>query len=159
MSYKQAQNNAVSDETVQLLTERINKQFLDGIVWTATHDKDLKMSKDNMCAKVIVNGKPQRAAWGVDVIFNINEDVFDSLSDASQIIVLDKLVAGISYDPDKEIVKRNTPDIQEHSGILLKYPFPTLQATSIEIAQIYEKLKEDKTDSNGNEVDVLETEE
>jgi len=141
----------VSEENLGIFRERIAQMNLGGLNWNVTSDITLKKSKDNMCARVIINNATQKSIYGDDVIFVINEDVFDRLQEHSQIIVIDKLLAQINYDLEKEKVKKNSPDIQEHSGILYKYKFEILQSLSAEISQIYQKMKEEATGNDGKD--------
>lgn len=137
MNYQNA-----SEDTIALFKERINLMYLDGLAWRVASHSDFKKSKDNMCGKLIINNPAQRALYGEDLIFVINEEVFDRLQELTKIIIIDKLLAQVSYDLEKETVKKSSPDIQEHSGILLRYKFDILQAVSAEISQVYEKLAE-----------------
>lgn len=146
MDYQKA-----TQDTIDLFQERINQMHLDRITWSVASNNTMKKSKDNMCAKLIINSAIQRAMYGEDLIFLINEDVFDRLQEHSQIIIIDKLLAQVNYDLEKETLKKSSPDIQEHSGILMKYNFNVLQAVSAEITQIYEKLKEERTQNDGTE--------
>jgi hypothetical protein len=140
----------VTDETHKLFQERIVTKHLDGLGWSVIDNTDLKMSKDKMCGKTIINNASVRFQTGVDVIFEINEDVFMRLSDKHQIIVVDKLLADIDYDMEDEKVKRCAKDVQEHSGIIERYG-NEVTALSSEIARVYQELKEDNTRTDGKE--------
>lgn len=143
---------AASDETTKLFKDRITTKHLDSITWSVLSNNTLKMSVDNMCGKTIINSQVARARYDEDVIFIINEDVFDRLTELQQIITIDKLLADIEYDMDADTVKKKQKDIQEHSGILMTYRFEEdLQVLSSEIQRIYTEIKEEKTRSDGKE--------
>jgi hypothetical protein len=143
----------VSDETQALFEERVNTQNLENLRFKVISNDKLKKSKDNMCGKVVVENPVARDVHNNDVIFIINESIFDQLLEEHQIIVIDKMLAQVEYDMEKEKVSKNTPDIQEFSGILEKYPFTMLQALSLSIAQLYEKKGEDETKNDGTSIE------
>jgi hypothetical protein len=89
---------------------------------------------------------------GYDVIFVLNEDIFDNLIDEYQKMVIDKLFAQVNVDLEKEKISKATPDIQEFSGLLLKYGNELLSLRS-EIERLYNKAKEDETKNDGTSVD------
>lgn len=132
------------DANITLFKERAALMHLDNLKFTVASHETMKKTKDQMCGRVMINNAIQRAMYGQDLIFVINEEVFDRMLDESQIIMIDKLMAQVSYDLEKETLKKSAPDIQEHSSILQKYNFNILQTVSAEITQIYEKLEEDK---------------
>lgn len=139
----------VEDQTLELFQERIATQSLDNLRYKVISNDKLKKSKDNMCGKVIVENPIAREVHNNDVIFIINESIFDQLLEEHQILVIDKMLAQVGYDLEKDKVSKNTPDIQEFSGILSKYPFPILEALSASIAQLYEKKVEDEMGNDG----------
>lgn len=140
----------VSEDTELLFRERINQYHLDGLQWSVM-GAELKKSKDNMCGKVHINPEAARQAYGEDVIFIINEDVFDRLKEEHQLVFIDKLIAQVGYDLEKDKIKKSEPDVKEHSGMLLKYGYDTLSTVSSEISRIYGELKEDKQKNNGKD--------
>lgn len=139
---------SVSDETKALFKERIDSKHLDGISWEVVDNDKLKKT-NNMCGKTLVNNATVRAVTNVDVIFEINEAVFDRLTELYQLITIDKLLAYVEYDMEKESIKKNSPDVQEHSGILLKYEAMKLQELTSEVQRIYTELKEENAKSDG----------
>ena len=145
MNYQEA-----SDDTVKLFKERIVSQHLDTISWGVLSDDSLKMSVDHMCGKLVINNPLARARYNEDVLFIINENVFDRLSELNQIITVDKLLAEIEYNLEKDTVKKKKKDIQEHSGILTKYAFDTkLQVLYEEISSIYEEIEDEQARNDG----------
>jgi pyruvate/2-oxoglutarate/acetoin dehydrogenase E1 component len=131
------------DANITIFKERAILMHLDKIKFVVASHENMKKTKDQMCGRLIINNAIQRAMYGQDIIFVINEEVFDRMSDDSQIIMVDKLLAQVSYDLEKESIKKSAPDIQEHSAILQKYTFNMLLSVSAEITQIYEKLAEE----------------
>ena len=146
MSYQK-----VSDETEKLFKDRIVTKHLDGLSWGVISDDTLKMSKDKMCGKTIVNNQIVRERYDEDVLFIINEPVFDRLSEKHQIIMVDKLIAYIEYNLDTDKIKKRTPDVQEFSGVLMQYQWSELEILSSEISRVYQEIKEENTRSDGKE--------
>jgi hypothetical protein len=140
-----------SEETIEIFKERATHLNFENVKWTVHNQEDLKMSKDHMCGKVIVNN-PHAAMHGYDVIFVLNEDIFDNLIDEYQKMVVDKLFAQVNVDLEKEKISKATPDIQEFSGLLLKYGNELLSLRS-EIERLYNKAKEDSTQNDGTSAD------
>lgn len=140
-----AKISKASEETIELFKERAKHLNFDGVKWTVNHQEDLKMSKDHMCGKTIINN-PHNAMYGYDVIFVLNEDVFDLLEDKYQQIVIDKLFAQVNVDLEKDKISKATPDIQEFSGLFLKYGNEMLSLRS-EIERIYNENKEIKDEA------------
>lgn len=132
-----------SEETIQMFQERAAHLNFDDVKWTVHNQEDLKMSKDHMCGKVIVNN-PHAAMHGYEVIFVINEDIFDKLTDDYQKMVIDKLFAQVNIDLEKEKISKATPDIQEFSLLLLKYGNDLLSLRS-EIERLYNQKGEEET--------------
>jgi hypothetical protein len=135
-----------SEETIQMFKERAAHLNFDNLKWTVHNQEDLKMSKDCMCGKVIINN-PHSAMHGFDVIFVVNEDVFDLLTEDYQKMVIDKLFAQVNIDLEKDKISKATPDIQEFSLLLLKYGNDLLSLRS-EIERIYNQKKEEEDSKN-----------
>jgi hypothetical protein len=130
-----------SEETIQMFQERAQQLNFSDLKWTVHNQEDLKMSKDHMCGKVIINN-PHSAMHGYDVIFVLNEDIFDLLTDEFQKMVIDKLFAQVNVDLEKDKISKATPDIQEFSLLLLKYGNDLLALRS-EIERIYNQKNEE----------------
>lgn len=146
MNYQQ-----VSDETKKFFKERITTKHLEGLKWGVISNSDFKITKDKMLGKALINNAAIRARHGEDVLFIINEPVFDRLSEKHKIIAMDKLLAYVEYDMENEKVKKSQPDILEHSGILMTYDFMQLQSLSSEISRIFQEIKEENTRTDGKE--------
>jgi hypothetical protein len=140
-----------SEETIELFKERAKHLNFEALKWNVHNQEDLKMTKDHMCGKVVINN-PHAAMYGVDVIFVVNEDVFDLLTDEYQQMVIDKLFAQVNHDLEKEKTSKSTPDIQEFSGLLLKYGNQLLDLRS-EIDRIYKEKKEMETGNDGSDLE------
>ena len=135
-----------SEETIQMFQERANHLNFNDVKWTVHNQEDFKMSKDHMCGKVIVNN-PHSAMHGYEVIFVLNEDIFDGLTDEYQKMVIDKLFAQVNVDLEKEKISKATPDIQEFSLLLLKYGNDLLSLRS-EIERLYNQKKEEDSSND-----------
>lgn len=140
----------VSEQTETLVKERINQMHLDGLSYSLVANDKLKVTKSKMCGKVIFNPPEAKAQYGEDVIFVINEEVFDRLSEKNQIIFIDKLLSTIEYNLETEKVKRNSPDVQEYSGMLLKFGYNSLMELASEISRISEEVKEENSKSDNS---------
>jgi len=140
----------VTDDTQKLFKDRVVTKHLDGLEWRVIDNSDLKMSKDKMCGKTLINNEAVRFETGIDVIFEINEQVFIRLSDLHQIVVIDKLLADIYYDMEEGKIKKTTKDVQEHSGIIERYG-SEVTALASEIARLYQEIKEENTRSDGEQ--------
>jgi hypothetical protein len=134
-----------SPELIEFIQKRISHFNMGEIKWTANHD-ELKMTKDFMCGKVIVTN-PHAAMHGVDVVFVINEDIFDMLDENYQEMVIDKLVAYISHDLEKGKTSKVAADIVEHESVMLHYGMDKLLSLRSEINRIYSNLDPDKDEA------------
>jgi hypothetical protein len=56
-----------------------------------------------------------------DVYIVINEKVFDQLDEEQRLIMAEHIIAGISFNTEKDKLEMRKPDILAHSGVLKKY--------------------------------------
>lgn len=61
------------------------------------------------------------ATSGLNIIVEINLDIFDKLTDEMQIMVIDEILAGITVNPEGDKISLEKFDISTYSGILEKY--------------------------------------
>ena len=142
-------NFELSDENLKLFKERVNSKHLDGLKWKVLVNDAMKM-KNNMCGVTHINKPAIRMATGLDVVFELNEVVFDRLEEKYKIMMIDKLLAYINYNLDTDHIKTCTPDVKEHSGILETYG-NLVNALTSEISRIYNEMSEDNTRTDGKE--------
>jgi hypothetical protein len=78
-----------------------------------------------------------------DIIVIINEDIFLQLEDVQQLMVAESLLAGISFDTEKDKIVINKPDVVTHSGILRRYTYGNYERLQESIKTLFE-VKENK---------------
>jgi hypothetical protein len=77
------------------------------------------------------------------VIIELNEEVFIRVDPESQVIIMEKIVAGIGYDFEKGKILKNRPDVIEFSLMVKKHGHERLEAIGLSIDSIIEKMKEE----------------
>lgn len=133
----------VGQDTVDLLKERIVTQHLDGVRWKVKHYAKLKNQNGIPC-KAEFPKKSIAEVCGFDVLFIINEDIFDGLTEEYQKIAIDKLLAYVHFDMQKDVVKNSTPDVKEHSGILMRYDYTNkILPLQSEVERLYREKEEE----------------
>jgi hypothetical protein len=78
-----------------------------------------------------------------DIIVIINEDIFLQLEDVQQLMVAESLLAGISFDTEKDKIVINQPDVKVHSLILRKFTYAHYERLQESIKTLFE-VKENK---------------
>ena len=64
-----------------------------------------------------------------DVVITVNELIFDLLDDKQLELLTEEVLASISFDAEKDVVKNDPPDVSTYSGILTKYTLETWKET------------------------------
>jgi hypothetical protein len=74
---------------------------------------------------------------GVDLVIIINQRIFDQLTDLQQRMVAEELLAGISWDMDKDRLIMNKGDVNTYSGILRRYGYDNYEVLQESIRTLY----------------------
>ena len=77
-----------------------------------------------------------------DVVFLINEEIFDNLDTNQKEMIFEEMLAGISYNSEKDKLVINKPDFVSHSAFLEKYTFQDVKKLK-EIIKLALQQKED----------------
>lgn len=135
------------DETIRKFDDAFSQSSLNQVVtFKVIHNSKMKANPLGFCGKVsktkeIVQIAVSENYSGVpDFVIEINDDVFVRLSRQSQDIVVDKLLAQIRFDFEKDKSMLVAPDVQEFSGILKKYSWEKLEAAKMETETAYQVL-------------------
>ena len=84
-------------------------------------DSKLKEIGKVVKASDVVQYYTEKTDSKVDVIVFVNHIIFKDLEPEQQIMAADSLIAGISFDSEKDKVNLAKCDVSVHSGILRKY--------------------------------------
>lgn len=143
------QYTQVSDSTKNLFEERFIQTSLDQVIsFTVLHTPKLKLNPTGLCAKVVKTADIFKAAVELefsgtpDFVIILNEDIFLLLDDLSQIILVDKILAQLGFDFEKDKTLLLTPDVQEFSGLLKRYSYESLEALKLSVESLYQKNNE-----------------
>lgn len=132
----------ISEENYKIFKERVTTSNLGSLKFRIL-DTD-KITDAYKFGVVIINNEAQRSAYGEDFIIIINENIFDNLTDMNKLIYVDRLLAKVGYDAENDTIKNNTPDVKEHSSVLLSYKYNNIYTMKVEVSQILAKLKEEQ---------------
>lgn len=145
MKYEQ-----VSESTQSLFEEIIVKNKLDNFMdISIVHSDKMKYSPLGFCGKVTKIPDHIKAAIGenrgknMDIVIILNDNIFMGLPTPQQIMVIEKLLAQISYDLENDKLTIAQPDIQDFASIRKKYSHDELEVLTLATQSLYEKKKED----------------
>lgn len=108
------------EDTLEIFSGVIEKTELNRYV-------NIKILTDNKLKKVVA--KATKASDLVkfetknDVYIFVNEDIFDQLTDEQKVMAADEVLAGVSFDTEKDKLVINQPDVKTHSLVLSKYGY------------------------------------
>lgn len=143
-----------SPENFELFSSFFNNTTLSQVTTFALlNSPKLKFQNAGLCGKVSKTSEitkhaiTQNQSSIPDFVIIINEDVFDRLDKQSQVIIIEKLFAQVSFDYEKDVTTILTPDYQEFSDIILKYDFQALQAVRLAINSIYDNVSDSKSNA------------
>lgn len=141
--------STVTDETLSKFEAAFNKSSLNQVItFKVIHNSKMKPNPLGLCGKVsktkeVVQAAVAESFSGVpDFIIEINDEVFIRLSEQSQEVVVDKLLAQIRFDFEKDRSMIVAPDVQEFSGILQKYSWEKLEAAKMETETVFQGIEE-----------------
>ena len=139
----------VCETTEELFESVFAESSLSQVIkFKLIHNSKLKMNPTGFCGKVIKTQDVMHKALANEVtlpefIIEINDNVFIRLSDNTQKIVIDKVFAQMRFDFEKDKVILATPDVQEFSGILIKYNYEAIEAAKMETQTAFQQLAEE----------------
>lgn len=58
-----------------------------------------------------------------DVILTVNQGIFEQLTPELKVIAIEDVLAGISYNTDKDVLQSNVADVKTFSGVLSRYGY------------------------------------
>ena len=103
-------------------TQLIFKRVIDGTGLARNVSiKILTNNKLKQIGKVTKTNPLVHYLCSEDIIIELNESVFEHLTDLQKIIVAESLVAYIQYDLDKDKLVIGKPDVIGHSGVISKF--------------------------------------
>jgi hypothetical protein len=80
---------------------------------------------------------------GVDVIIVINQRIFEQLPQEQQDLQAEELLAGISWDMQRDKLVISKGDIQTYSGLLRKYGYKQYEVLQESIKTLYAAAEEE----------------
>lgn len=104
--------------------------------------------------KVSKTNDYEKHKTGVDVKIFINEEVFEKLDEIQKLIVVESLLAHVSYNYEKETLTITKPDVMGHSGVISKFGDKLYLNTLEIVKQTFSSLKQSK-EEEGVEEEVL----
>lgn len=133
----------LDESTLEMINERLNTRGLSDLRYQSVSNNTLK-PKNSLCGVVHITKHSIRDEADFDFFIELNEAIFDRLSEKDQLITLDRLLAYIVYDMENDKLRKETADIQEHSGVITKYGYDTVWANQGVTSQIWEEVKEEE---------------
>jgi hypothetical protein len=112
-----AKYNDVFPDTKEIFDEVIVGANLDNFVNILV----LADNKQKDIGKVVKANPILKYKTDDDVVVIINESIFELLDDSLKLITAEMIMAGISYNSEKDKIEINKPDFTIHTGLLKKY--------------------------------------
>jgi hypothetical protein len=82
-------------------------------------------------------------AFGYDFQIVINEVILEGLDPVQQNLCIQEELAGVSYDPEKDMVNVKKGDFTSYSGFVEKHTYDKLKTLRESVKSLYDKKKED----------------
>jgi hypothetical protein len=132
--------------------EDVQEIFSDLIAKTGLENQDINIT-------IVVNNKSKKIfdvvkandllkfRSGDDVLIILNEQIFEKLTVEQQKIVAEQALAYISYDGEKDKIVITKPDFIEHTGIIAKYGFETINVLKESIISLYQAQEQDEEEN------------
>jgi hypothetical protein len=112
-----AKYNDVFPDTKEIFDEVIVKANLDNFIKILV----LADNKQKEIGKVMKANPILKYKTNDDVVVVINETIFESLDNELKLITAEMILAGVSYNTEKDKLEITKPDFTIHSGLLQKY--------------------------------------
>ena len=128
----------VYEDTLSLFNKHIGESsipsFLKVKILSNEGLKDLpgKVSKSQDIVKFMTN---------YDIIIQINEPIFDQLSDTQKDYIIKDLLAQVHYDMEKDKINILKPDVTTFSGVLREFDIDTYLGIRDSITSLLEEKK------------------
>lgn len=138
------ESSAVEESTMAAFNTEFVKTNLSRVIEYKLIHSPLKVNKQKEFWKV--NILPQVFCDNTEteqILVEINEEIFIRLDPETQQIIMQKIVAGIGYDFEKEKILKSRPDVIEYSLMVKSYGFERLEAVGLSIESVTEKMKEE----------------
>ena len=87
---------------------------------------------------------------GDDIIIVLNEQIFEKIPAAQQLIIAEEAISFISFDPENDKTSISQPDFTAHTGVLQKYGFETIQNVRVLVKALYQAEKEAEDEAKAN---------
>ena len=135
------------------ITEQ-NQKIFDDIIGVAELDRFINytiigVKKQNEVIKAQKANPAIKYLSDYDIIFYLDEEVFDSLTEVQRLYLVEDIITSVEYNTERDAVKIVSPDVSTQSGVLNKYTldvYLSLQQTIRDVkAQIKEREAEEKS--------------
>jgi hypothetical protein len=107
------------EDVQEVFDNLINKTDLPNLV-------DIKIMTDDKMkkiGKIVKQNELNKQLSGYDVVIIINQEIFDQLEPELQVMQAEELLAGISWNMEKDRLEITKADVEAYSGILRKYGY------------------------------------
>jgi hypothetical protein len=78
----------------------------------------------------------------IDVEISINEKIFEQLPLDQQLIVVDSIIAYVSFNTEKDMIELKNPEFKAHKGVISKHTYEVLNVVEESIKSLYRAEKE-----------------
>lgn len=99
--------------------------------------KILSDDRQKVVGKIVKANPLVQHLAGVDIVIVVNEEIFEQLEMEQQNLIAEELLAGISWDEDKERIILSKGDVNTYSGILSKYGYKQYEVLQESIRTLY----------------------
>ena len=126
-------------DTEQLINHLLDVAGLNNLI-------DIKMLADNKQTKIIdfkKANKLNKVLGKYNLAIVINQRVFETLDEPTQILILQERLSGIHYDLQKDDLIINNYEIQTTAGFLDKYGWEQLKRTTDIVNASFAQIKEE----------------
>ena len=100
--------------------------------------------KQKTIGKVMKANELVKHFGGVDIVVSINQKIFEQLEPELQKLQAEELLAGISWDMEKDKLVVSKGDITTYSGLLRKYGYERYEVLQESIKTLYSASEEDE---------------
>jgi len=137
--------------TIQAFKEGLKRTSLNTLVFEVV-GTDTPFLKDGIPVKVEVI-KPHLIGVPYRVHFTVSKNIFDRLTEDQVKYVVDKAWAYVVTKNEEGDLKRESPSFVEFRGILVNYPFETIEANLMALEDMkqeeIERIKDEKALAKG----------
>lgn len=130
----------VFESTQELFNEVLRDSGLDVVLRT----KILRVEKQKDMISPKKASPIVKYLNDIDVIFTVNDEVFDRLSDINKRYLVEEAVTKVGFNPENEKITIIKGDVDTFNLLLRKYSLDIYESMKMNISQVLQEIKEDK---------------